>query len=326
MSGKKTKHSNIIDKEHAAFRRLLLAKQLYLHGLEHSNNAGALNKMIAVHNFHNAIEIVLRTIALHFDIRLEKELNITFEQMITDIDKHTPFKDAKIKLPYQSQIKTLNQIRNFVQHHGYEPESSAMDDWRSITRHFLIDSCQQYFEKSFDEISPLDMIEDAILRELLRLSLISIKEEKFGKSLILSKMAFEWAQKAIFSFIPNEKVLTWFSVPSECKIRDLKKILEKIEEKSNTSLYLVGLLSGGIGLVDYRKFQSVTPHVSLAIGGKPYVRWHVKILGGDEAQWTHDFVVNMIMHWQVLGLKPCVPDRCVAAMQKIIDERGAGFD
>ncbi len=58
----------------STFRRLLLAKQLYLHGLEHSYIKGSLNKMISIHNFHNAIEITLRAIFLRFEIRAEKQL------------------------------------------------------------------------------------------------------------------------------------------------------------------------------------------------------------------------------------------------------------
>jgi hypothetical protein len=122
---------NITDeKDKVNFRRLLLAKQLYLHGLDHSKKAGALNKMIAVHNFHNAIEIALRAIILYYEIRAEKQLNIEFEVMLSDIDNHQDFKDQGIKLPYRQDLRNLNQLRNLVQHHALEPEDSSMEDWR----------------------------------------------------------------------------------------------------------------------------------------------------------------------------------------------------
>jgi hypothetical protein len=56
-------------------RRLMLAKQLYEHALDHSRTGAAVDKMIAIHNFHNAIEIVLRAILLEHEIRVERELN-----------------------------------------------------------------------------------------------------------------------------------------------------------------------------------------------------------------------------------------------------------
>jgi len=55
-------------------RRLLLAKQLHAHALDHSGYGSVLDKMIAVHNFHNAVEITLRAIALEHEVRVEREL------------------------------------------------------------------------------------------------------------------------------------------------------------------------------------------------------------------------------------------------------------
>ncbi len=42
----------------AIFRRLLLSKELYLHGLGHSYSDSSLDKMISVHDFHNALEVM----------------------------------------------------------------------------------------------------------------------------------------------------------------------------------------------------------------------------------------------------------------------------
>jgi hypothetical protein len=124
------------DKRKATYRRLLLAKQLYLHGLKHSRNPGALNKMIAIHNFHNAIETTLRAIFLHYEIRAEKQLNIEFESMLNEIDNNEAFKEKGKRLPYRQEMRNLNQIRNLVQHHVHEPEGSAMEDWRVFTSRF----------------------------------------------------------------------------------------------------------------------------------------------------------------------------------------------
>lgn len=314
------------DKAQEAFRKLLLAKQLYLHGLEHSNNVGAIDKMIAVHNFHNAIEIVLKAIILHFDIRPEKQLDIDFRTLINEISKYKLFKENNMTLPYQREILNLNQLRNSVQHHGFEPEASTMDYWRVYTRDFLEQVCQIYFEKSFDALSPVDMISDVYLRELLRLSLSEIEHSKFDISLKFSKIAFEWARMVIIPFLPDRKALRMLSISSECKVRNLKETLERLEEKSDNNLYFSALLSSGIKLVDYNKFQSISPEVHLTYTGNvAALYWNKEIPGEADSRWAHDFVVNTIIRWQSLGLKPCVPDRCVQATQKMLNEQGIMF-
>jgi len=141
------------DQKTIIYRRLILSKQLYLHGLEHSNTSGDLNKMIAIHNFHNAIEISLRSIILAYEIRAEKQLNIDFETMLNEIDNYNKFKEKEMKLPYRQELRNLNQLRNMVQHHAVIPESSTMDDWRVFTKRFLSKAFEQYFNNEFDKIS-----------------------------------------------------------------------------------------------------------------------------------------------------------------------------
>lgn len=315
------------EKAQAAFRKLLLAKQLYLHGLEHSNNAGMLDKMIAVHNFHNAIEIVLKAIVLHFDIRPEDQLGIDFRIMINEINKHKVFKEKGLALPYQREILNLNQHRNLIQHHGTEPASSTIEDSRVITKQFLIDVYKDYFDKSFDELTVVDMIDDYILRELLRISSESLIELKFRKSVILSTVGFEWARRAISDFLPDENILSAFlRVPSECKIEHLEDILKRFEEKVDNNLHFATLLSSGVKLVDYKQFQTITPVVNFTTTGRPHVHFRSSLPDEKKARWLHNFVVNTVIHWQSIGLKLGIPERCQNAMEEIIRERGVRYD
>ena len=216
------------DKSRAAFRRLLLSKRLFMHGLEHSKNLGMLDKMIAVHNFHNAIEIALKAILLHYDIPTDNQHDISFNDMIKAINRYDSFKRRKLIIPYQRQIVNLNQYRNLVQHHGFEPESSSMDDWRIYCRDFLVQVCQDYFDQSYNDISSVDLIADSTLRGLMNLSMVSLNEKKFGKSAIFSKLGFEWARTAILDFLPNEKVVSLVYSGG-----DLSDALEKLEEKAD---------------------------------------------------------------------------------------------
>jgi hypothetical protein len=99
----------------------MLSKQLYEHALDHSRTGAAVDKMIAIHNFHNAIEIVLRATMLEHEIRVERALNIDFEQMLKEIDQFPKFAENGQRLPYRQELRKLNSVRNLVQHHAHEP-------------------------------------------------------------------------------------------------------------------------------------------------------------------------------------------------------------
>jgi len=296
------------DKTLITSRRLLLAKQLYLHALDHCNKAGAINKMIAVHNFHNAIEIALRAIILHHEIGAEKRLDIAFEAMLNRIDKHPPFKDSDIKLPYRQQLRNLNQRRNLVQHDAVEPPSATMDDWRVFTRRFLEQTCQIYFGLEFESLSALDWIDDPTLRQLLKESLASMERGDFRKSLTLVKYAFERATDTILNFLPAESLSPPFHISHGLrKFRDFEEAFDTLEAQARNAAYLAALFSSGVNLVDYKRFQSCTPSIRVASGGG-LIRWGAEESDEEDARWAHNFVVETIVHWQTVGLEPTVPD------------------
>ncbi len=302
------------DKTRATFRRLLLAKQLYIHGIDHSNKAGVLNKMVAIHNLHNAIEIALRAIFLQYEIRAEKTLNIDFESMLNEIDGHQDFKDKGIKLPYRQEVRNLNQIRNLVQHHAVEPEDSTMEDWRVFTQRFLQRVCETYFNLEFDKLSPLDMIDDPLLKSLFEKSISSIEKGNAQQSITVTKIAFEWASRAILEFLPQDKIQDQYvNGMGFIEFREVNEALHK-------ATYYAALLSTGVHLVDYKQFLSSTPYVSFMLNGNPNVQWGRKQVDMETAKWTHEFAVTTIVHWQVLGLLPKVADRSKGAAQKIIGD------
>lgn len=317
------KHSKDIeeDKRNATFRRLLLAKQLYLHGLDSSFKAGALNKMIAVHNFHNAIEVVLRAIFLQHEIRAEKQLNIDFESMLNEIDNHQKFKDAERRLPYRQEIRNLNQLRNLVQHHAVEPESSTMDDWRVFTKRFLIRTFSEYFGLNFDELSSVSLINDQRLRALLILASEKVTMSDWATAISLTKIAFEYSSSSIASALPSEGFNSSFFVTTRFRDedRELARAINSIYQRIREAETLSGVLASGVTLTQLKKFEDSTPHVMFAIDGTPHLQGRAEYTQ-DECKWSHDFVVNTIINWQLLGLEPSVPEGAIDACNRLISE------
>lgn len=293
------------DKGCLAFRRLLLAKQLYLHGVTHSHQEGALNKMIAVHNFHNAIEIVLKAILLHYEIRPHKELNITFDVMLSTIDGYQDFKKNDLKLPYRQQLVVLNQQRNQVQHHAVEPESSMMEEWRVFTHRFLEKVYVIYFELQFISLSALDIVEDNTLESILRESLSSLEANNLKRSLVLAKLAFEWAAEALLKFLPEQQFSGLFSHTTRLHQLDApKNFFQDLLNMSQEAGFFAVLLWSGISPLEYRQFRSCADvvQVDFSESGRSYIYWKGHLPNNESIRWVHDFVVGAIVHWQTLGL------------------------
>jgi hypothetical protein len=300
------------------FRRLLLAKQLFLHGLDHSKRTGALNKMIAVHNFHNAIEVALRSIFLRYEIRGEKQLNIEFEAMLNEIDNHELFKKQAIRLPYRQELRNLNQMRNLIQHHAVEPETAMMEEWRVFTRRALETICETYFNIQFGTLTPLDMIDDPDLRDLMRLCFSELDNNRLREALVIATVAYKWAEQSVLGSMANpalsstpqfEKVRnSWEPQEDDSRWKDLGRALTAINEKLQDVSTLSALFSSGVNLADRKKFRSNVPNVVFAMSGRPTVQMVDRPLNRDDVSWVLNFVLETVVDWQTLGLNPAVPE------------------
>jgi len=71
-------------KKNSEIRRLVLAKGIYLHGCTHALRKDHVSRMLAIHHFDNAIEIVLKSIASKQGIKSERKF-FTFEELLGKI-------------------------------------------------------------------------------------------------------------------------------------------------------------------------------------------------------------------------------------------------
>lgn len=326
------KFSDSEDLKKVTYRRLVLSKQLYLHGLSHSNDNGSLNKMIAIHNFHNAIEITLRAIILAYEIRTDKQLNIDFETMLKEIDDHDVFRSNKIKLPYRQEVRSLNTTRNMVQHQAFEPESATMDDWKVFTKKFLIKSFEKYFDINFDSISFIDIVSDESLKSLLKVADRLISNKDYLNSIVSSKLAFMLSSNCIADFLPNEGFNSdFFAISNLGRVmrsldnrisQDIENTIRNIYKGIKSAKKYAALLSSGIHLAEYKRFEKLTPHVAFTLDGNYVVQQSKEYESNEEkARLVLNFVVSAIVTWQLHSLNPEVSESLKFSCQKIIDEK-----
>lgn len=297
-----------------AHRQLLISKKLFLHGLEHSNEVGDLNKIIAVHNFHNAIEIALKAIVFACEIKTGVS-QFNFEKLLEIIDDYKEFKDRNLKLPYRNDLSVLNKTRNLVQHNGIEPERSTMEKWRVISRNFLVSIFDEYFECSFDELSSITLINDARLRNILEIALTKLSEKNWFESAAMSRLAFSWASADILDSLPDERTDYHFDVPGNNNSR-VRINLNEIGDRIRSVEQLVAITSSGVTLKDYKKLRTSAPVYQFLSDGSHRLYKH-KEISEDQARWVHDFVVNTLVDWQLAGLVPSLPEGAIRLYENL---------
>jgi hypothetical protein len=280
-------------------KRILLAKEFYLHGVELARKSDPLSKMLAIHNFHIAIEITVKSILLKYEIRNDRTLNIDFEALLNEVDKHQDFKKKGLKLPYRQEIRNLNQMRNLVQHHAIEPDQSSMDDWRLFSKQFLEKTFKSYFDIDFDEVNRIYFVADDGLKKYLNLALLHITNRDFSSASCCAAAAFEYASLSISNFIPDSSASFLVSSSlfhSGMDFKGLQDAFRQTHKRIDESVHFAALLASGLSLADYKKFKEATPFVTIMLAGNPhYETVGNKEFGEETTKWLVQFVISTLI-------------------------------
>lgn len=293
-------------------RRLLLAKEFYLQAKENSRKVDSVSKMMAIHNFHIAIEITLKAIILKYGIRTDKQLNIDFESMMSEISNKITDK----KIPFRQELRSLNSLRGLIQHQGIEPDITSLEDFEIITRKFLHESFIEYFNVDFNNLSRIDLISDILVKDLAKGALKALEEKDFLKSAVILEGGFQLLTVSITHSLLKTKFNTPFFVTSDLsnlnlpkELREvytpIKKAIEKIYERIQLSDSFSALLGSGINLADLKRFQNKPFVLDFSISGNPIVQTTQDInLTENYSYWSLDFFTSTVLLWQKNGLNP----------------------
>jgi hypothetical protein len=269
--------------------------------------------MMSVHNFHIGIEIILKAILLKYEIRAENALDISFDGLMTDIDKHPAFKQEDKKLPYRQQISGLNRMRSLVQHHAKVPDPSDLDDYRLYAERFLASVSKDYFDVDFLSINRISFVEDDLLKKLLNRASDELTNENYFASICFSTATFEYARNSISKVMRDMHTLSRIKSSIRKSQADsngeLTQAFEHILEKVNESERLTILLTSGISLSEFRKFRKFSPNTRFMNAGNPDFQVGPSYMpSSDDAKWIMEFVISSIINWQQIGLNPVLEE------------------
>jgi hypothetical protein len=317
--------------EELHINQLLLAKQLFEHGIDHANKDGAINRMIAIHNIHNSIELILKTIAMKLKVAFEKDPH--FDKLIGDVGKSYKEK-YDLDLPLISNMKNLNSTRNDVQHSGLAPSKEALEKYKYLGYEFIDVVVNNCFEIKFENLSLIEFIEDERLRYLIKLAEISIKENDIKKSMALLERSFFWTKLSIKNITPGVDLgsssnLDWLKeLFRETQVnrktysnsfdieRKYRNHIDNIQENIGKS---ITLLSCGIDLKKYFPFSVFLERIGVVFSkkwdeeNKPLAIYINKMLGYQDitiAQVNNakNFLIEIIYDLQKFGFNPKISE------------------
>jgi len=244
-------------------RRLTYAKWLYDRGATLAGRGDQFSGMVAMHHFHNAVEIVLRAVILEKRLKPETQLrNANYEAMTNWVFKYADHKG--ITLSHRDRVAALAARRNAVQHRGDLIAPEVLDDSRIDCYRFLREAFRGYFDVEFDDFRVYDVIENGYVRKLLNTAEDELRQGNYVQSIATSKLVVELAETALEELraVPRGERISYSYNREDLGLgRVLEKLgnqlLEAIKEVDRTSL--LALL--GIDARATMEFLSIGVHV-----------------------------------------------------------------
>jgi hypothetical protein len=296
-------------------RKLVLVRQLYRQAEQQAETRHSVpNRIMSVIGFDLSVETLLKVIISTLD--QQKSPADSFPGLLDQCDNLLS-KNNLQALPYRSHVLHVHSIRNDAQHKAKYPNETDVSDCRTYTRDFCKDVIGNIWGVSFDVLSPIEWIDDPILRQMLEVSLSDIQAQNLKKGLTLAGITFDWASSSISKLLPRGVDGLYESQVPELGRETVKYVNSVLKHIENTAKHYAAMMTTGISVVDYNRLRSASPSIEFSYSStiqepdkvdlKIRVYWQDKNPDYQTALWVHDFVVNSIVYWQVLGLSPGIP-------------------
>jgi len=279
----------------ATKRRLVYVKKLYLHGQEHISYQTEFDRLIAIHHFDNAVELLLKCIATQFDVTFDRPLHVSFYDLWERVNEKYQ-RNIGSELPKEAEMFQLHDLRCDVQHLGLSSFSSEVVTRSDVyVSDFVTQVMRDVFGIDFKELFISSLVKDTTLRKILATAEKAFEEEDYTKCVRYADAAFNEAlsmQRERFGF----------------------SIFSVIEGTVEVLADIVLILALGIDYIEYAKYKKTSPPT--------YAKWNKeeervscvrlfvevfaeqdtllnKLYSRETAFFNLGFVLNCILRWHL---------------------------
>ena len=281
-------------------RKLILAKSVFLHGCIHANAKDEVSRMLAIHHFDFAVEMILRCIATKYNIVSSSRQEFHFKDLWNEIVR----KD--VKLPLKSRMFELHDVRNLVQHAGVIPSFEDVTMFKGYVETFLEDIIKREFNISFDELSLAQLIENVELRRVMRRAEELFKEGNYKKCILECDKALIKATFDIADIFGKAGMLTgYFGAGDELKNVISKGYAEKYKGKEfyalakDLSKAILQVAQAATGMQFFDEFRVRFLVFRELINNLEVIREEEL---KEKARFSLNFVTELILKWQEEGM------------------------
>ena len=169
-------------------KKLILVKQIYQRALIQSQaKYSDVDRIFAVVGFDLANETVLKAVVSA--LNPSKNLSNDFPGIVTQAENELA--THNVTIPDKVKIQHVRTLRNDAQHKAKYPNENDVNDCRTYTRDFLIQTFSDVWGESFDSISLIDVIQEVETKNHLMEATQDFVKSDYSQTIVKSMVAFQ---------------------------------------------------------------------------------------------------------------------------------------
>lgn len=260
------------DVRNEVLQRMLFAKLLQRHGhvaCAERNDRYAFARGILL--LHDAAESGLAAVADHLHAKITKQ-NMYLLEYYDHIEMGSGQPEQRI-VPYRTQMKILNTVRNGIKHQGVFPDAHTHGNLPSAVLELLRDLCRVYLIVDYDSLSLRGMIRNERVRTWIDSAEDKIQAGDFEGALV----SLGYAMYQLAEFRTTGLLGDALAGRAQTGLKFTNP---------HTSDFTIVLLEHGVDPFTYHRFRDLTPRMAYDRDGRQVVhRWGRMF--GHSMNWTY---------------------------------------
>lgn len=284
--------------DEAKMRRLAMIQYMYTMAIDHVNKPEPLN-MIAILNFHDAVELFLALAAEYLNVGKEDQKFVTYWDVINPA---LPNKD----FGQRASMTRLNKARVGWKHYGIPIPTVEIENIRTNVADFFRENTPKVFGFDFEEISMAILVQDEEVRNRLVQAEQLSSTGEIKAALVEIVIAFytlfdrfEWrAMEKNSVHLRGISSRRLFSRVENAAPNELAQFAKAIDRELDVLHQQVRLVSLGIDYRRYIRFQRLAPSVSRTMDGIYHVDREAQGQSSQDYLFCSQFVIECALRIQ----------------------------
>ena len=266
------------------YRRLTLSKYLFRQARRVLQQSEPYSRGLATSLLHDSVEVLLRVLTERFKIEARQREN--FLQLFDNVRKRIDCVGEHF-----AAMKRLNTARVGFKHEGLDVSATDVEAFLNNVEAFLSEVCKQELRVDFATLSLVNAIGHRRTQNWLTRAREALRSEQYTESVAQSAAAM-----AIYLHHRDtrrgERVDPSFYIDSRSS--DLNSVADLILDYVEPIRTRLDLVSHGIDVVSYDKFEALTPSTYIERDGrvKQYGQKSRPAPSPEEARFCYDFAVD----------------------------------